>query len=114
MSISRRSLAADPPKFSRIVAARIGAGGISGLPVRGNLSADIGSASSSAGSIIFQRAMHRSMRLYPISDGSSPTSRNIPVGESPARYRCMQYSRNWSVYRMRFRPTLFTAGSERR
>lgn len=34
--------------------------------------------------LLFQRAMHRSMRLYPMSFGSRPASRKMADGDSPA------------------------------
>lgn len=60
--------------------------------------------------LLFQRAMHRSMRLYPMSFGSRPASRKMAAGDSPALYLHMTSMRKLSAYRICDALTLSTAG----
>lgn len=59
----------------------------------------------------FQREKHRSMRLYPMSAGSRPASRNKRTGDSPAKYLRRLLRLKASAYVMRLRVTFATAGS---
>lgn len=60
------------------------------------------------------RAMHRSIRLYPIRAESKPASRKIRAGDLPCRYWRMQTRLNASVYRILPALTATTAGRDRR